>query len=140
MAGGATQNLEVGLNPTRSPRDQTWKSTRSSRSRCVGRIDLLRPDVVDFHGVQAVWVSQVDLVASPRPCVAAVASTREASSCVGANGNVVTVNRADDALIDDRACLPVPSWLVWQAHEKHPTLLVQYLEHVESVPSGMHTA
>ena len=40
---------------------------------------------------------------------AGVASTREASRCVGANGIGVTVNRADDALIDVRARLPVPS-------------------------------
>ena len=35
--------------------------------------------------------------------MAGVASTREASRCVGANGNGVTVNRADDALNDVRA-------------------------------------
>ena len=34
-------------------------------------------------------------------------------------------NRADDALIDVRARLPVPSWPVWQAHEKPPAVLVQ---------------
>ena len=42
------------------------------------------------------------------PFVAGVASTREASRCVGANGIGVTVNRADDALIDVRARLAVP--------------------------------
>ena len=58
--------------------------------------------------------------------VAGVASTREVSRCVGGNGIGDTVNRADDALIDVRARLSVPSWPVWQAHEKPPTVLVHY--------------
>ena len=37
--------------------------SQPSRSRFAGQIDLLRPDVVDFHCVQALWASQVDLVA-----------------------------------------------------------------------------
>ena len=38
--------------------------SQPSRSCCVGRNDLLRPDVVDFQGVHALWASRVDLVAT----------------------------------------------------------------------------
>ena len=94
-------------------------STREASS-CVGAESIgvtdTRPDgaLIDGRARHAVTF------------VAGVASTREVSRCVGANGIGVTVNRADDALIDVRARLSVPSWPVWQAREKPPTVLVRW--------------
>ena len=108
-------------------------STREA-SRCVGANGI---GVTVNRADDGLIDVRARLVA---PFVAGVASTREASRCVGANGIGVTVNRADDGLIDVRARLPVPSWPVWQAHEKPPTVLVQYASMAQSSDRMVHSS